>query len=234
METRMKALLPVVTLVAALSLSCGASAQQPGTAAEAKLLLAKAAIAVKADKASALAKFDDPNGGFKDRDLYVFCFDLKSGTVLAGAPTTKGRDVRTFRDTTGKPFGQEMFTNVKDGEVIIEDYMFPKPNSTVPVAKESFVEGLGDVACGVGYYTPFAQAPPEWSRTAREQHACSVIMGLHQPGNLYNICVGSLAKSLSDQDKARQISTQRNACAQQGLKPGTPSFAACVETGPGF
>jgi hypothetical protein len=234
METRMRAFLPVVALVAALTLSSGAGAQQSGTAAEAKLLLAKAAAAVKADKASALARFDDPNGGFKDRDLYVFCFDLKSGRVLAGPPTAKGKDVRTLRDTNGKSFGQEMFTNVKDGEVIIEDYMFPKPNSTVPVAKESFVEGLGGVACGVGYYTPFAQAPGEWSRTAREQHACSVIMGLHQPGNLYNICIGSLAKSLSDQDKARQLSTQRSACAQQGLKPGTPSFAACVETGPGF
>jgi hypothetical protein len=141
----MKALLPVVALVAALSLSSGASAQQSGTADDAKALLRKAAIAVKADKAFALAKFDDPNGGFKDRDLYVFCFDRRSGTILAGQPATKGRDVRAFKDPTGKAFGREMFANVKDGDVIIVDYLFPKPNSTVPVAKVSFVEGLGDL-----------------------------------------------------------------------------------------
>jgi hypothetical protein len=233
MEMRMKTLLPVVALVGVLGLSSAASAQQSGNADDAKALLAKAAIAVKADKTGALAKFDVPNGGFKDRDLYVFCFDRTSGTVLAGPPTAKGKDVRTLKDPTGKAFGQEMFANVMDGDVIIVDYLFPKPNSIVPVAKESFVEGLGDVACGVGYYKTFAQAPAD-SRMAREQHACAVVMGLRQPGALYDTCVRTLDNTLFELDRARQISAERNACAQLGLKPGTPSFAACVEIGPGF
>jgi len=236
METRKKALLPVFALVAALSLSSGASAQQSGTADDAKALLQKAAIAVKADKAFALAKFDDPNGGFKDRDLYVFCFDRGSGTILAGQPATKGRDVRAFKDPTGKAFGREMFANVKDGDVIIVDYLFPKPNSTVPIAKVSFVEGLGDVACGVGYYNTSASAQSSGglSRMAREQHACAVVMGLDQPGSLYDTCIRSLDKTLSELDQALQISKTRNFCARAGLDPGTPSFAACVETGLGF
>jgi len=127
-----------------------------------------------------------------------------------------------------------MFANVKDGDVIIVDYMFSKPNSIVPVAKESFVVGLGDIACGVGYYTTSAQAAGDLSRTAREQHACAVVMGLHQPGALYDTCIMSLDNALFELDKTRQITAERNACAQLGLKPGTPSFAACVETGPGF
>ena len=230
---RMKMLLPVVALVGALIFSSAASAQQSGTADEAKALLARAATAVQADKAGALAKFDAPNGGFRDRDLYVFCFDRRSGIVLAGPPTTKGKDVRTLKDPTGKPFGQEMFTNVKDGGVINVDYMFPKPNSTVPVAKESFIEGLGDVACGVGYYNVAAPAPAGASRTAREHHACAVVMGL-QPGDLYDTCVRSLDQSLSQLDQAWQTSAKRNACIQAGLRPGTPSFAGCMETGPLF
>ena len=230
----MKALLLVVALVAALSLSCGASAQQSGTADDAKALLRKAAIAIKADKAFALAKFDDPNGGFKDRDLYVFCFDRRSGTILAGQPATKGRDLRAFKDPTGKAFGQEMFANVKDDDVIIVDYLFPKPYSTVPVAKESFVEGLGDVACGVGYYTASAQAVGDLSRIAREHHACTVVMGLYSSGALYKACIRSLDQALSGLDQARQMSTKQSACAREGLTPGTPSFAACVETGLGF
>ncbi len=230
----MKTLLTVVAVIAALAFSGAASAQQSGTADEAKALLAKAAAAVKADEAGALARFDDPNGGFKDRDLYVFCFDRRSGIVLAGPPTVKGRDERTLRDSNGEMFGQEMFANVKDGEVMTEDYTFPKPNSTVPVPKQSFVEGLGDVACGVGYYTTSAQAAGDLSRTAREQHACAVVMGLHQPGALYDTCIRSLDRTLFELDQARLISTERNQCARLGLTPGTPSFAACVETGPGF
>jgi len=230
----MKTLLPVVALVGALGFNSAASAQQSGNADDAKSLLAKAATAVRADKAGALAKFDDPRGGFKDRDLYVFCFDRRSGIVLAGQPTTKGKDVRTLMDPTGKPFGQEMFTNVKDGDVIIVDYLFPKPNSTVPVAKESFIEGFGDVACGVGYYTTSAQAGEDLSRMAREHHACTVIMGLYSSGALYKACIRSLDQALSGLDQARQMSTKQSACAREGLRPGTPSFSACVETGPGF
>ena len=230
----MKALLPIVALVGVLGLSSAASAQESGNADDAKALLAKAAIAVKADKTGALAKFDVPNGGFKDRDLYVFCFDRNSGTVLAGPPTAKGKDVRTLKDPTGKMFGQEMFANVKDGEVITEDYMFPKPNSTVPVAKESFVEGLGDVACGVGYYNTSAQVSGDTSRAAREQHAFTVVMGLAQPGALYETCIRILDRSLAELDQERRAWARRNACAQAGLSPGTPSFAGCMETGLGF
>jgi Single Cache domain 2 len=234
MKKRMKMLLSVLALVGALGCSSAAMAQQSGTADQAKALLQKAAIAVKADKTRALAKFDDPNGGYKDRDLYVFCFDRRYGTVLAGPPTVRGKDVRTVKDTTGKAFGQEMFANVKDDDVITVNYLFPKPNSTVPVAKESFIEGLGDIACGVGYYNTSAQAPGGTSRMARVHHACTVVMGLQQPGNLYDTCIRSLDKSLSELDQAWQASTKRNACAQAGLTPGTPSFAGCVETGPGF
>ena len=232
MKTRMKTVLPVLALVAVLGAGNDAGAQQSGTADEAKALLTKAAAAVEANKASALARFQDPNGGFKDRDLYVFCFDRRAGTVLVGRD--QGKDVRTLRDANGKMFGQEMFTNVKDGDIIIVDYTFPRPNSSVPVAKQSFIEGLGDIACGVGYYNASMQAPAEVSRMGREQHACAVVMGLHQPGDLYLACIRSLDRTLSGLEQARQASTLRTACDRAGLKPGTVSFAACLATGPGF
>jgi hypothetical protein len=231
MGFRMKSLTMVVTLGGALIFGTAAKAQGSGTAEEAKALLVKAAAAVKADKAGALARFDDPRGGFKDRDLYVFCFDRRYGTILAGQPRTKGRDVRSFKDPNGKAFGQEMFANVSESGVITVDYMFPKPNSTVPVDKESFVEGLGDVACGVGYYK--AQMSVDSSPKGRVQHACAVIMGL-QPGALYDTCTSSLDNTLFELDRAQLILTEQNACARLGLKPGTPSFAACVANGPGF
>jgi len=74
----------------------------------------------------------------------------------------------------------------------------------------------------------FACAAENPTRTAREHHACAVIMGLHQPGDLYDTCIRSLEKTLSELDQAKLVSTNRTRCAQEGLKPGTPAFAVCV------
>jgi hypothetical protein len=52
-----------------------------GTSEEAKAMLEKAVAAVKQDKAKALDMFNNGEGGFKDRDLYVFC----AWTQAAGA-----------------------------------------------------------------------------------------------------------------------------------------------------
>jgi hypothetical protein len=64
----------VVASAAALILSTVAFAQtaQYGTAEEARVMLEKAVAAVKADKTKALDIFNRGEGGFKDRDLYVF------------------------------------------------------------------------------------------------------------------------------------------------------------------
>ena len=74
----------------------------------------------------------------------------------------------------------------------------------------------------------FASADENPTRMAREHHACAVIMGLHQTGDLYDTCISSLEKTLSGLDQAKLVSTDRTACAQQGIKPGSPAFAVCV------
>jgi hypothetical protein len=74
----------------------------------------------------------------------------------------------------------------------------------------------------------FASAAENSSRMAQEQHACAVVMGLRQPGDLYDTCIRSLGKTLSELDQARLVATDRGACAREGLKPGTPAFAVCV------
>ncbi|MGH8488961.1 MAG: hypothetical protein ACREXS_08900, partial [Gammaproteobacteria bacterium] len=49
-------------------------------------------------------------GGFKDRDLYPFCFNISDGKVLVTqAKTLIGTDVRTIKDKSGKSFGDEMY-----------------------------------------------------------------------------------------------------------------------------
>ena len=66
---------------AMLTLSAAAFAQQgqTGTAQEARAMLDKAVAAVKADQAVALGMFNKGEGGFRDRDLYPFCFRIGDG-----------------------------------------------------------------------------------------------------------------------------------------------------------
>ncbi len=136
--------------VAALTLSTSAFAQ--GTAAEAKAMLEKAVAAVKADKTKAIASFKAGTDGFKDRDLYPFCFNISDGINVAAPASVMGKDVRTIKDATGKAFGEDIYKAAQDGKINEVSYMFPKPGQTEPSAKVSFVTKVGDLGCGVGYY----------------------------------------------------------------------------------
>ena len=73
----------MIGAVSALTLSAVAFAQQGGTEQEARAMLSKAVAAVKADQAVALAMCQKGEGGFKDRDLYPFCFRARHGKASA-------------------------------------------------------------------------------------------------------------------------------------------------------
>ena len=146
---------------AILALSTNAFAQQSGgDADEAKAMLMKAAAAVKADKAKALDMFNSGEGGFRDRDLYVFCGNVSDGKAVAiGNPNAKqllGVDARTLKDSTGKAFGEEIYAAYQkpEGQITEVSYMFPRPGGDkTPVQKVSLVTRVSDdLGCGVGYY----------------------------------------------------------------------------------
>ncbi len=133
-----------------------AIAQQSGTAAEARAMFDRAVAALKANEAAALAAFNDKsNKGFHDRDLYVFCFDMTTGKFTAHVnPALMGTDARTLK-VGDEPLGQRIFDTIKnapEGTVSTVDYKFPKPGTTEPVPKESYVTRVGNEGCGVGYY----------------------------------------------------------------------------------
>jgi signal transduction histidine kinase len=140
-------------LVSGTCISAAASAQQYGTPADAKAMFEKAVAALKADKAKAIEMFNNGEGGFRDRDLYVFCFDAKTGIFNAQVvKSLLGTDIRLVKEKDGSSLGQKIFDAVKEGAVNTVQYNFPRPGSDVPVAKESFVTAVGNQACGVGYY----------------------------------------------------------------------------------
>ena len=149
----------VIGGLSAIAVMFSATAFAQGTAAEAKAMLEKAVAAVKADKTKALDTINKGEGGFLDRDLYVFCFNIGDGKGVASGSTnpfakkTIGVDVRTLKDATGKVFGQDLYDAAKEGQIAEVSYMFPKPGADMtPVAKISLVTRVGDLGCGVGYY----------------------------------------------------------------------------------
>lgn len=122
-----------------------------GTAEEARAMLDRAVTELKAGEAGALAKFNDAAGGYRDRDLYIFCAD-KDGKLVAHPALPLGTDMRALKDKTGKAFGEELFIAAREGQYKQVSYMWPRPGSPYAVAKVSYMTRVGDDLCGVGYY----------------------------------------------------------------------------------
>jgi cytochrome c len=141
-----------------LALSNVALAQKApfGSAAEAKAMEERVITELKSNETVALTKFNKADGEFRDRDLYVFCFNATTGIFNAHAfPALMGTDNRLPKEKDGSPLGQKIFDAVnaaKEGTIVTVSYNFPKPNTTEPLPKESYVARVGNTACGVGYY----------------------------------------------------------------------------------
>ena len=149
-----KTLLAAVAAAAALAAVVPAQAQQNqfGTAAEARAMLDKAVAAVKADKSKALADFNAGSGGFKDRDLYPFCANASDG-VFTAHPSLRGTQIRDLKDAAGNAFGEQILrAGTAEGQVNEVSYSFPRPGTTAPAPKVSYVTKVGDQVCAVGYY----------------------------------------------------------------------------------
>ena len=113
----------------------------------------KAVAELKSNEAAALAKFSKGEAGFKDRDLYVFCFDMTTAKMSAHFnPSLMGQSPQDIKEKDGSPLGEKVFAAMKEGTVSTVDYNFPRPGSNDPVPKESYVTRVGNQGCGVGYY----------------------------------------------------------------------------------
>lgn len=144
----------VAAISAALLLTLSGSAfAQSGTAAEAKALLEKAVAAVKADPKKAVDDFNNPTGGFRDRDLYVFCASAPEYNFTAHPKAElRGTPLAALVDKKGKKLGEELIKAAAEGKIAEVEYMFPRPGGTEPVEKVSFVTKVNGSVCAVGYY----------------------------------------------------------------------------------
>jgi hypothetical protein len=128
-----------------------AAQAQFGTEQEAKAMLEKAVAALKDNKQKALEMFNKGEGGFKDRDLYVFCANASDGVVTAH-PNLKGEHLQDIVGKKGFPVGKQIMSTATEGKIDEVTYWWPRPGSDKPLEKHAFYTKVGDQNCGVGYY----------------------------------------------------------------------------------
>lgn len=130
----------------------------PGTAAEAKAMVA-AAVAYydEVGTEAAFTKFtDDPAPMFRDRDLYVFVIDEDAVTVAIGrdtAPSRIGRSSLGFMDADGVDIGRAVLdAAAPDGGWARYRWRNPATGEIEP--KASWVVAHDGYVFGVGIYNP--------------------------------------------------------------------------------
>ena len=146
-------------LAASAAIWSGAAvcAEQFGTPDEGKAMLERAVAALKADETAALKAFnDEKNKEFRDRDLYVFCFNVNDGKFTAyQSAVLLGTDIRELKLPPKDPIGQRAYDAVAkapEGSFVTVEYDFPKPGTKKNFPKQSLQTRIGNQACGVSYF----------------------------------------------------------------------------------
>ncbi|MDO8775440.1 MAG: methyl-accepting chemotaxis protein [Burkholderiaceae bacterium] len=127
-----------------------------GTADEAYALVRRGLELIKQiGESAAAARFHDPQGGFRDRDLYIFVFDCNGlYHVFGSTPANVGKTVFDIRGLDGNHVLSEGFAAVARGGGWI-DYEVVNPVTTVVDEKTSYILPLsGDRLIGCGVFKP--------------------------------------------------------------------------------
>ena len=149
-----KMLALALALAAFAALSVQAYAQ--GTLEEAKALAERAAEHMReVGPERALEDFNDPNGKFVDRNLFVVTYGPDHKVVSSVfVRAYLGRDATRFVDANGKEFGKEIIaTAEKSGRGWVE-YRMTNPATMKVELKSSYVIKVGDYILFVGAYRP--------------------------------------------------------------------------------
>ena len=138
----------------AVTLAGSVAASEMGTPEQAKVMSLKARAAVnELGRERAFAAFADPNGEFRDRDLYVFCIDME-GVLVAQPikPELVGKNMYNF-NKYGDLLFQDMIAVAKASDVGWVDYRWPYPGTDEIRPKTSYI-AMNDSGffCGVGAY----------------------------------------------------------------------------------
>ena len=138
-------------LLFAAPVSARADQAEFGSEQEARSMLERAVVALKQNKDKALAMFNKGEGGFKDRDLYVFCANASDG-ILTAHPYLRGEHLQEIVGKKGYPLGKEIMDKATEGKINEVTYWWPRPGTETPLEKRTFFTKIVGQTCGVGYY----------------------------------------------------------------------------------
>ncbi|CAN5151505.1 hypothetical protein BH11PSE10_BH11PSE10_07960 [soil metagenome] len=143
-----------ISLLGLLAATAAQAADQ-GTATEAEAMVQKAVAYVKTNGADKAYEEFTNGASFKDRDLYVFVYDM-SGKNLAHGANAKlvGKDLSSLKDPDGKMILPLLFAVAKSakGKGWSEEFKFRNPMSQKLEPKVVYVERVGDTLIGTGIY----------------------------------------------------------------------------------
>ena len=120
-------------------------------------LLERAVVAIKDNQVTALKAFnDDKNKQFRDRDLYIYCFNVGDGKFTAyQSAMLLGVNIREFKLPPNDPVGQRAYDAIHDapeGNFVTRNTNARNPGTKQPATKQFLETRVGNQACGVTYF----------------------------------------------------------------------------------
>jgi signal transduction histidine kinase len=150
----MKKILVVVLAFFFMTSIAFAAKAAKATQEEAKAMVTKAVALVKeSGKAKAFAEFNNANGSFVDRDLYIYVVDMK-GKVLAHGANAKliGKDLYDLKDADQKPFVKEIIAVAASKGNGWVDYKWTNPTNKKVENKTAYFQKYEDIVIVCGAY----------------------------------------------------------------------------------
>lgn len=151
----MNAILRLVVLALFLfAQQAPAHAAPRGSAGEAVAMVKRASAFLQSKgRDEAFRHFNDPAGGFADRDLYIAVIEA-NGTMLAHGGNRRliGKSLIDIKDADGRQFIRALLdTAHKQGSGWV-DYKWPNPVTGQIETKSTYVEKVGELAILCGIY----------------------------------------------------------------------------------
>jgi hypothetical protein len=149
----LKSLAVFVTLVVGPVFAAGAAppSTEFGSIGEAKEMLQRAVAELRVNERLAIDNFNFNRPGFRDRDLFVFCFDRGNGKFTAHEAFV-GWDVRKIRDAAGHAVGGVMFAIAKEGQLTEIPFLSAVLGRTHNAPRLAYVTAVGNHVCGVSAF----------------------------------------------------------------------------------
>jgi cytochrome c len=144
----------ILIAVCALTFHASAFASERGSPDEAVALVKKAIGYIKTNgKEKAFAEFSNPNGQFKDRDLYIMVYDMNGNNKAHGANAKLiGKNLSDIKDADGKLIVKSFIETASGKGTGWVDYKWPNPVSKAIEPKSTYVEKFDNILIGCGVY----------------------------------------------------------------------------------